>query len=65
MIQYLKQYESELIDKELVRQNQVPYMVGWVRKYLAFSRPEEMLCSLILLRGRGGRNGRYGRLWMR
>ncbi len=48
MIQYLKQYESELIDKELVRQNQVPYMVGWVRHFLFLGNPEEAVYADIL-----------------
>lgn len=39
MRQYLKQNESKLIDKESVRQNQVPYMVEWVHQFLSLGQP--------------------------
>jgi len=35
MRQYLKQYESMLIDQDLVRENQVPYMIEWVHQFLS------------------------------
>ena len=48
MRQYLKQYESKLIDQDLVRQNQVPYMVGWVHQFLSLGQPEEALYADVL-----------------
>ncbi len=48
MRQYLKEYESELIDKDLVRENQVPYMVGWVHHFLSLGQPEETLYADVL-----------------
>ena len=48
MIQYLKQYKSELMAKDLVRQNQVPYMVGWVHRFLSLGEPEETVFADVL-----------------
>ena len=39
MKKYLKLYEDDLIVKNLVRQNQVPYMVWWVKYFLSVEQP--------------------------
>ena len=38
MRQYLKQYKSKLTDQDLVRENQVPYMVEWVHQFLSLGQ---------------------------
>ena len=48
MIEYLKQYKSELMAKDLVRQNQVPYMVGWVHRFLSLGEHEETVFADVL-----------------
>ncbi len=48
MKEYLKLYEGDLIAKDLVRQNQVPYMVWWVKHFLSVGQPEEAMYADIL-----------------
>jgi len=44
----LRLYEGELIEKNLVKQNQVPYMVWWVKHFLSMGKPEEPMYADIL-----------------
>lgn len=48
MKEYLKLYEGDLIGKDLVRLNQVPYMVWWVKHFLSVGQPEEAMYADIL-----------------
>lgn len=48
MQENLRLYEGELIEKNLVRQNQVPYMVWWVKHFLSMGKPEEAMYADIL-----------------
>ncbi len=48
MQENLRLYEGELIEKNLVKQNQVPYMVWWVKHFLSMGKPEEAMYADIL-----------------
>jgi len=42
----LEEFKAQLLERKLVRENQIPYMLWWVKHYIQLSRPEENLYSL-------------------
>ena len=46
----LSEYEKMLNSLNLARENQIPYMLNWVRKYIHSDSPEETEYADILLR---------------
>lgn len=44
----LEKFKDRLLERKLVRENQIPYMLWWVKHYIQLSRPEENLYSEIL-----------------
>ena len=44
----LEEFKRKLLERKLVRENQIPYMLWWVKHYIQLSRPEEVLYSEIL-----------------
>ena len=55
MDKQLLQYQEEIKKRGLVPDRHTPFLVGWVRKYLSFGKPEDAVFSDIL-----ERNGREG-----
>lgn len=55
MDKQLSQYQEEIKKRGFISEKQAPFLVGWVRKYLACGRPEDAVFSDIL-----ERNGREG-----
>jgi len=56
----LKSFEEHLLRMDLVRPNQVPYIVGWLKHHASLGHPEEALFSDILA-SEAGRTGRFSR----
>lgn len=46
----LERFEKELIELDLVKENQIPYFLNWVRKYICLGSPEEAEYADILSR---------------
>lgn len=44
----MKEFKQQLLERKLVRENQIPYMLWWVKHYIQLSRPDENLYSEIL-----------------
>lgn len=44
----LEEFKQQLQERKLVNENQIPYMLWWVKHYIQLSRPDENLYSEIL-----------------
>lgn len=44
----LEEFKARLLERKLVRENQIPYMLWWVKHYLFLQRPDDPQYSQIL-----------------
>ncbi|NOQ23218.1 MAG: hypothetical protein GQ565_11295 [Candidatus Aegiribacteria sp.] len=47
-LETIKEFKQQLLERKLVKENQIPYVLWWVKHYLHLSRPDEHLYSAIL-----------------